>query len=106
MSLVNKAVEELNKLKESYASEDMLHDMAPNEHKNAYHYNMAMHMHHWDKSAEGGKDSDHHMDLADVHAKAADAAAAHFHKATGKKIHDPGYGGESEHVTHNSKEGV
>ena len=106
MSLVNKAVAELNKLKESYAADDMLHDMAPNEHKAAYHYNMAMHMHHWDKGAEGGKDSEKHERLAGIHADAADAAAEHFHKATGKKIHDPGYGGESEHVTHSEHEGV
>ena len=106
MSLVNQAVVELDKLKESYAADDMLNDMAPNEHKNAYHYNMAMHMHHWDKGAEGGKDSEKHERLADMHGLAADAAAEHFHKATGKKIHDPGYGGESEHVTHDSKEGM
>jgi hypothetical protein len=79
--------------------------MAPNEHKAAYHYNMAMHMHHWDKGAEG-KDSEKHERLAGIHADAADAAAEHFHKATGKKIHDPGYGGESEHVTHSEHEGV
>ena len=106
MSLIEQALKELNKLKESYASEDMLHDIPANDHKAAYHYNMAMHMHHWDKSAEGGKDEAKHDNLASMHADAADAAAEHFHKATGKKIHDPGYGGESEHVTHDSKEGV
>jgi hypothetical protein len=61
-------------------------------HETAYHHHMEKHVHHF--THEHGD-----FEQGEFHARAAEHHAEEYHKETGKKIHDPSYGGDSPHVT-------